>query len=74
MIISSTWQNISSVACLVTKHGTSVLSLSYSLASPVGGDSFGVGHNIVQSFPLVPGKSLWARTTSGDVSITVVEV
>ena len=71
MDISQSWVEIATGECILTKHGTKPLMLAYSSGSPTTEDTMGVSVNIPQRFPLVAGKTLWAKAPKTNISITV---
>ena len=71
MNITQSWVEVATGDCLLIKHGTKPLMLAYSIGSPTTEDTLGVSVNIPQRFPLVAGKTLWAKAPKTDISITV---
>lgn len=71
MIISQTWQQISTTGAVVQKSGQGFLSLTYFTGAPTGEfDTFNLTHREITLYPTITGKALWARANK-DTSITV---
>jgi len=74
MVISNTWVEVASAGCILQKSGTNTLMLAYAVAAPVTESTFSISHNLTQIFPAVAGKTLWAKSTEGDVNISVEDL
>lgn len=75
IVNKSGWVEIATTSVTLQKRGTNFLGVAYSAGAPiVGAASLAVLDSESRVFPLVTGKTLWARADSGNVSVTVEEI
>lgn len=71
-ITDAAWVQLTTgTGALVQKSGSGFLSLVYATATPTTEDSFALTGHDALSMPQVVGKNIYARSTKGNVNLSV---
>jgi len=74
-ITDAAWVQITtSTGALVQKSGSGFLSLVYAAAEPTTEAAFALVQTDTLLMPTVAGKHIWAKSTNGNVNLTVEAV
>jgi len=72
VITDSAWELIATdSAALVQKTGAGFISLAYHTTTPTTQDTFGLTGNEPLLLPNVVGKNIYAKSTKGDINLSV---
>jgi len=73
MLLDENWVLLSTGGALIQRFGTFPASLCYATDTPTTEPNFTLYKNDAQLYPVVSGKSLYARSTKGcSISVEVV--